>query len=89
MSNCIGFDGVFITVESCFPKQFFFFRPANVATTMLFTYGKGSIRSPTPCHASKACKRMILCSSTELGCLKDCILSRVTLEDYSTRTSEG
>lgn len=33
----------------------------------------------------EACKRMIVCSSTELGCFKDCILSRVTLEDYTRR----
>ena len=30
---------------------------------------------------------MIVCSSTELGCFKDCILSRVTLEDYTRRVS--
>lgn len=35
--------------------------------------------------ATKACKRIIVCSSTELGCFKDCILSRVTLEDYTRR----
>ena len=36
---------------------------------------------------TEACKRMIVCSSTELGCFKDCILSRVTLEDYTRRVS--
>ncbi|CAK8993199.1 unnamed protein product, partial [Durusdinium trenchii] len=29
--------------------------------------------------------RIVLCSASELGCFKDCILSRATLQDYNLR----